>query len=96
MYNKKDAVGAKDSNSPKLHYSYKYRFEIVHLRYKLDEYKRKFEIEKNIKNNLYAFILSQGLFNQLQDYEMNNDMRSSDGFGLAIEYLKLNFPENKN
>ena len=33
------------------------------------KYRESFEIEKNIKNGLYFFILNNGLFNKLRDYE---------------------------
>jgi hypothetical protein len=36
------------------------------------------EKEMNIKNSLYAFILDQGMFNELREHELSHDISSSD------------------
>ena len=56
----------------------------------------KLEIERNIRNNLYAFIFIHGMFKELQDYAKKHDMKSPDGHLMAIEQLYLYLPENSN
>ena len=36
----------------------------------LNELQRLYNVEKNVKNNLYSFILENGMFKELQEYEM--------------------------
>lgn len=55
-----------------------------------------FEVEKNIKNNLYAIILNNGMFAELRDYEMSTNMRSPEGHMHAVASLSLNLPEKTN
>lgn len=63
----------------------------------LAEAQRLFDVEKNIKNNLYAFIMEHGLFNELKEYSRNHDMSSPDGHKRAVDNIALNFlPEFKN
>jgi hypothetical protein len=63
----------------------------------LNEVQRHFEVEKNIKNNLYAFILSKGLFKELVEYGKTHDMTSMDGFERAKAAVALNvLPTFKN
>ena len=56
----------------------------------LDEAQRRFDVEKNIKNNLYAFILERGLFNELKEYSQSHDMSSPDGHKRVVDNLSLN------
>jgi len=56
----------------------------------LDEVQRRFDVEKNIKNNLYAFILERGLFSQLKEYSQSHDMSSPDGHKRVVDNLALN------
>jgi hypothetical protein len=56
----------------------------------LDEVQRRFDVEKNIKNNLYAFILERGLFNELKEYSQSHDMSSPDGHKRVVDNLALN------
>lgn len=63
----------------------------------LAEVQRRFDVEKNIKNNLYAFILEKGLFNELREYERTHNMSSPDGHARAVAGVALNvLPEFKN
>jgi hypothetical protein len=45
----------------------------------LAEAQKEYEIEKNIKNNLYKFILEYGLFHQLLEYNDSNGIQIPDG-----------------
>jgi hypothetical protein len=45
----------------------------------LVEAQKGYEIEKNIKNNLYKFILDHGLFHQLLEYNDSNGIQIPDG-----------------
>lgn len=62
----------------------------------LTELQRQFDVELNIKNNLYAFILKEGLFDKLCQYERTHDMTSPDGHGRAVLALSINSNEIKN
>lgn len=44
---------------------------------KLTALKSQVEEQMNRKNNLYSFILNQGLFFELRDYELTHDMSSA-------------------
>lgn len=48
----------------------------------------KFLIEKNCKNEAYAFILSQGLFQQFQDYHFSH--HSDDPHKDCLKFLLSN------
>lgn len=48
----------------------------------------KFLIEKNCKNEAYAFILSQGLFQQFQDYHFSHN--SDDPHKDCLKFLLSN------
>ena len=63
---------------------------------KINKIQNKFEIEKNIKNNLYFFILENKLFNILKKWQRGLDMSKPGGHSKAVQYLKLRFPENTN
>src|ERR1035437_701447 len=56
----------------------------------LAEIQRMYDVEKNIKNNLYAFILERGLFNELKEYSQSHDMSSPDGHKRVVDNLALN------
>jgi hypothetical protein len=45
----------------------------------LAEAQKEYEIEKNVKNNLYKFILEHGLFHQLLEYNDRNGIQIPDG-----------------
>ena len=63
----------------------------------LTEVQRRFDVEKNIKNNLYAFIMEHGLFNELREYSAKHDMSSPDGHARSVAGVMLNvLPEFKN
>lgn len=63
----------------------------------LNELQRQFDIEKNIKNNLYAFIIKHGLFNELLEYSAKHDMSSPDGHQRAVTSIAFNvLPEFNN
>lgn len=67
---------------------------IERLKTQLVYYKHNFEVEKNIKNNLYFFILDQGLFNELRKFEGATNMRSPDGHSRAVNALTNHFINN--
>ena len=52
------------------------------------EIQRMYDVEKNIKNNLYAFILELGLFNELKEYSRIHDMSSEGGHKRAVASLE--------
>lgn len=63
----------------------------------LAEVQRRFDVEKNIKNNLYAFIIQQGLMDEYTKYQASHDMTSPDGHNRAVASLALNvLPEFTN
>lgn len=72
------------------------RIAVEHLSNELDRYREKLETETNIKNNLYAFIINQGLFEELVEYERNTDMRSPDGHLRALQIIAMHLPESSN
>lgn len=53
----------------------------------LNAYKYKFEIEKNIKNNLYSFILSKGLFHELSQFELTRNMGEDNHPAVAMKVV---------
>jgi hypothetical protein len=55
-----------------------------------------FEVEKNIKNHLYAFILTHGMFDKLIKYEHSNKMREPGGHKKAVAWLLMQLPESTN
>lgn len=62
----------------------------------LNEINRRFEIEKNIKNNLYAFIISEGMLQRLKEYQKGRDMASPNGHLNATTLLSMRGPEASN
>ena len=67
-----------------------------HLLNELNYYKSQFEVEKNIKNNLYGFIINEGMFSKLEDYHQKINMRSPDGHMRMVASMCLNLPEKTN
>jgi len=61
----------------------------------LVEIQRQYEIEKNIKNNLYAFIMQRGLLKELRAYSTEYDM-TKNGHERALTSLIMGLPENTN
>ena len=53
----------------------------VHL---LSAVQRQVQLETNIKNNLYAFILERGLYRELKEYSSAHDMSSPGGHARAL------------
>ncbi|NAS32442.1 hypothetical protein GTQ40_15765 [Flavobacteriaceae bacterium R38] len=51
--------------------------ELKQHKAELIKYKKDFEVEKNIKNSLYFFILNNDLFERLKQFEQSKD-RSED------------------
>ena len=72
------------------------RASFEHLLQELTHYKQQFEVEKNIKNNLYAFVLQNYGFAKLKEYEQKTNMRSPDGHLKALQCLAFALPENAN
>ncbi|OFY61622.1 MAG: hypothetical protein A2Y71_03025 [Bacteroidetes bacterium RBG_13_42_15] len=70
--------------------------ELESTKRKLESTRRDFEIEMNLKNNLYAFVLSHGMFKELEAYSKANRMESPDGHLKAIRCLAMGLPENTN
>jgi hypothetical protein len=70
--------------------------ELQSTRMKLESIRSDFEIEMNIKNNLYAFILSHGMYKELREYSLVNKMSSPDGHLKTIRCLALMLPDKTN
>lgn len=63
----------------------------------LTEVQRRFDVEKNIKNNLFAFIMEKGLVSEFQTYSIMHDIESTAGKDRAIAAYELSVsPEFKN
>jgi len=45
----------------------------------LTEAQKEYEGERNIKNNMYRFIIDHGLFSQLKEYNLINGIKIPDG-----------------
>lgn len=67
-----------------------YQTTIDNLLDKVSKLKRDFEVEKNIKNNLYFFILQQQLLDELKDFSNERDVTSENFHSDCIEYLLNN------
>jgi len=67
-----------------------------HYNKKIKQIKNEFEIEKNIKNNLYFFILENNLIDRLKEWQRGINMSQPGGHKKAIQYLILSLPENSN
>jgi hypothetical protein len=64
--------------------------ELKETKSKLENYKRSFEIEMNIKNGLYFFILTNDLFDLLKQFRKTNDYQKRDYHMKSLEYLVEN------
>lgn len=53
----------------------------------LNELQRRFNVERNIKNRLYSFILSNGLGKELHKLERETDLSATDAHSDCINYL---------
>jgi hypothetical protein len=62
----------------------------------LSRYRHGFEIEKNIKNSLYAFVIGKGLYNDLVAYSRTHQMSDPGGHERSIKEIGMRFPENMN
>lgn len=85
---KSNAIRVKKSATIQLPVSNKHGIPV--LEDFLSEIQRRFDVEKNIKNNLYAFIMERGLFDELRDYSSKHDMSSPDGHSRAVECVIFN------
>jgi len=61
--------------------------ELKQKKSELEKYKRDFETEKNIKNGLYFFILTNKLYKQLVTFSRTNDYQKEDYHIKSLEYL---------
>jgi len=53
----------------------------------LAEVQRHFDVEKNIKNNLYSFIIQNYMFNELKEYSKAHDMSAPGGHEEVLNML---------
>lgn len=53
----------------------------------LQELQRLYDVEKNIKNNLYSFILEHRMSSELKQYERTHKMSASGGHERAVSIL---------
>lgn len=70
--------------------------ELKKQKQQTENYKELFEKEKNIKNGLYFFILNNGMFEKLKEYEPLTDYQKTDYHNKSLLYLISNLPESKN
>lgn len=61
--------------------------ELKQVKSELLKYKQNFEIEKNIKNGLYFFILTNDLVPLLQKFRKTNDCHSEDYHLKSLDFL---------
>lgn len=61
--------------------------ELKQKKSELEKYKRDFEIEKNIKNGLYFFILTNELYDLLRKFSKTNDYQKEDYQIKSLEFL---------
>jgi len=64
--------------------------ELKETKSKLERYKQNFEIEMNIKNGLYFFILTNDLFDLLKQFRNTNNYQDQDYHIKSLEYLVEN------
>jgi len=64
--------------------------ELKETKSKLEKYKQNFEIEMNIKNGLYFFILTNDLFDLLKQFRKTNNYQDQDYHIKCLEYLVEN------
>lgn len=56
-------------------------------------FKQSFEVEKNIKNGLYFFILENGLFEKLKKFEPFVNYHTENFKIKSLEWLNANLPK---
>lgn len=61
--------------------------ELKQVKSELLKYKQDFEIEKNIKNGLYFFILTNDLVESLKEFRKMNDYHTSDYHLKSLDFL---------
>ena len=66
--------------------------ELKEIKSELQRYKQQFEIEKNIKNGLYFFILTNDLVALLQKFRETNDYNKTDYQLKALDFLIDSLP----
>jgi len=66
--------------------------ELKQIKSELAKYKRNFEIEKNIKNYLYFFILTNDLLDLLKQFKQENNDEYTDYHIKSLDYLIDNIP----
>ena len=66
--------------------------ELKQLKSEFAKYKRNFEIEKNIKNCLYFFILTNDLVDLLKQFKQENNDDTVDYHMKSLDYLVENIP----
>ncbi len=64
--------------------------ELKQKKSELEKYKHDFEIEKNIKNGLYFFILTNNLYELLKKFCKTNDYQKEDYHIKSLDYLVEN------
>ena len=66
--------------------------ELKEIKSELQRYKQDFEIEKNIKNGLYFFILTNDLVDLLKEFRKTNDYHKTDYQLKALDFLINTLP----
>lgn len=66
--------------------------ELKEIKSELQRYKQQFEIEKNIKNGLYFFILTHDLVDLLKEFRKTNDYHKTDYQLKALGFLINTLP----
>ena len=66
--------------------------ELKEIESELQRYKQDFEIEKNIKNGLYFFILTNDLVDLLKEFRKTNDYHKTDYQLKALDFLINTLP----
>ncbi len=66
--------------------------EIKEIKAELQKCKQNFEIEMNIKNGLYYFILTNDLVGLLKQFQQTNDYENEDYYIKCLEFLTDKLP----
>lgn len=66
--------------------------ELKQIKSELLRYKQDFEKEKNIKNGLYFFILTNDLIDLLKEFRKTNDYYETDYQVKSLEFLIDSLP----
>jgi hypothetical protein len=66
--------------------------ELKEIKSELQKYKQDFEIEMNIKNGLYYFILINNLLGLLKEFRENNNYENEDYHIKCLEFLASTLP----